>query len=325
MGGTIPSAGQQDLHHDGSMFPGPEFQQGDKVMIHGLVNKKEFNHWHGILLQFDSDAKRWAVELTMCGTRTGEQLAIKPVNLRAIPPGEEEVPEDVGSHPGAFQAHPAAPPASDGPLPAGGFPDGPGHGDASSGYTAGGTIPSAGQQDRHPDWSDEDNTGGSTAGGTIPPAAQQVPPFDRTKQTHAVFKQGDKVMIHGLENKKELNDRFGILLQFDPITQRWGVELTAFGTRTGKQLAIKPSNLRAVVCPNSPGDDDAHSVSSAGSWHGGIGRGENWVEDNTIPRDSNTRNSSSSRRGDEAHVKRDSHSSRRLKPSLGSEQEARKW
>jgi hypothetical protein len=29
-------------------------------------------------------------------------------------------------------------------------------------------------------------------------------------------------MIHGLENKKELNDRFGILLQFDPITQRWG-------------------------------------------------------------------------------------------------------
>ena len=117
-------------------------------------------------------------------------------------------------------------------------------------------------------------------------------------------------MIHGLENKKELNDRFGILLQFDPITQRWGVELMPFGTWAGKQLAIKPSNLRAVVCPNAPGDDDAHSVSSAGSWNGGIRRGENWVEYN-------------SRRGDEAHAKRDSHSTRRLKPSLGSEQKAR--
>ena len=61
-----------------------------------------------------------------------------------------------------------------------------------------------------------------------------------------MFQQGDKVMIHGLVNKKELNDRFGILRQFDPDTQRWGVELTAFGTLTGKQLAIKPSNLRAA-------------------------------------------------------------------------------
>ena len=125
----------------------------------------------------------------------GRKLAITPVNLRAIPPGEEEVPEDFGSHPGAFQAHPAAPPASDGPLPAGGFPDGPGHGDASSGYTAGGTIPSAGQQDLH---------------------------HDRSTYLGPEFQQGDKVMIHGLENKKELNDRFGILLQFDRITQRWG-------------------------------------------------------------------------------------------------------
>jgi hypothetical protein len=102
------------------------------------------------------------------------------------------------------------------------------------------------------------------------------------------------------------------------------VELTAFGTRTGKQLAIKPSHLRAVVCPNAPGDDDAQSVSSASSWSGGIRRGENWVEFKTVRMDSNTRNSSSSGRVDEEQAKRDVHSSRRLKPSLGSEQKTRK-
>ena len=99
-------------------------------------------------------------------------------------------------------------------------------------------------------------------------------------------------MIHSLENKKELNDLSGALLQFDPDTQRWRVEVTAFGTLAGKQLAIKPTNLRAappevkVDVPvvggpevdgtdglKAPEEEEAHSV-SFGSSNGGYNHWE---------------------------------------------------
>ena len=75
--------------------------------------------------------------------------------------------------------------------------------------------------------------------------AQTVPNLEKFMQAEPMFQQGDKVMIYGLESKKELNENFGILLQFDPDSQRWKVELMTFGTSTGKRVAIKPSNLRA--------------------------------------------------------------------------------
>jgi hypothetical protein len=100
---------------------------------------------------------------------------------------------------------------------------------------------------------------------------------------------GDKVMIYGLKNREELNRSHCILLQFDHEAQRWGVELMAFGTRTGKQLAIKPANLRFMFQevggvsemegPKSPeeNDADARSGHSSGSFLDDcLRRGEFW-------------------------------------------------
>ena len=67
-------------------------------------------------------------------------------------------------------------------------------------------------------------------------------------------------MIYGLQSRKELNSSHGSLLCFDNKAQRWGVELLAFGIKTGKQLAIKASNLRRILPdakPVLPEADDA--------------------------------------------------------------------
>jgi hypothetical protein len=57
---------------------------------------------------------------------------------------------------------------------------------------------------------------------------------------------GDKALIYALKSRKELNKSYCTLLQFDRKAQRWEVDLMDLGIRTGRQLAIKPSNLRWI-------------------------------------------------------------------------------
>ena len=49
-----------------------------------------------------------------------------------------------------------------------------------------------------------------------------MPNLDKHAQVEPTLLPGNKVMIYGIVNKKELNENFGILLQYDSDTHRWG-------------------------------------------------------------------------------------------------------
>ena len=91
---------------------------------------------------------------------------------------------------------------------------------------------------------------------------------------------GDRVLIYGLQSRKEFNSSHGMLLHVDEESQRWGLELLAFGINTGKQMAITSSNLRRIPPDAEPAlpeadDADAHShQSSDRSWSG-----DSWAAD----------------------------------------------
>ena len=99
-------------------------------------------------------------------------------------------------------------------------------------------------------------------------------------QAGPVFQQGDKVRVTGLESRKELNGRYGTLLQFDPDAQRWGVELEDFGTEKGMRLVIKPTNLRVLPQVGTPAYKDRISELRR---QAGLEPWPQWIEDHTAP------------------------------------------
>ena len=55
------------------------FEEGTKVVLHGLVSSKDLNGTTGIILSFDKDKHRYAVEV---GKKAG--VLIKPINLNVV-------------------------------------------------------------------------------------------------------------------------------------------------------------------------------------------------------------------------------------------------
>ena len=134
--------------------------------------------------------------------------------------------------------------------------------------------------DDNPDPPEEEDSGpcregDSTPAATPPGTSQSRKVMGKDEGAAQSLQPRDRVMIYGLASRKELNGSHGTLIQFDQEAQRWGVELMAFGIKTGKQLAIKPSNLRRIsqgAKPDPPEEDDsgAHSGQSSDEfWSGG--------------------------------------------------------
>ena len=108
-------------------------------------------------------------------------------------------------------------------------------------------------------------------------------------QAGPVFQQGGKVRVTGLESRKELNGRYGALLQFDPDAQRWGVELEDFGTEKGMRLSIKPTNLRVRPQVGTPAYKDYCSELRR---QAGLEPWPQWLEDQTAAMAAATRSES---------------------------------
>ncbi len=57
------------------------------------------------------------------------------------------------------------------------------------------------------------------------------------------FASGDRIVIHGLQARGDLNGYSGVLLGFDGATQRWEVQME---TTAGERIRVKPANMRAA-------------------------------------------------------------------------------
>ena len=60
------------------------------------------------------------------------------------------------------------------------------------------------------------------------------------------MKLEERVVLHGLSARPELNGRSGTAVSFDPDTARYGVQLDSTDASLGTIcVAVKPANLRA--------------------------------------------------------------------------------
>ena len=71
---------------------GPAFANGDVVCVHGLNGRPDLNGQHCVLTAFHDDASRWAVRFM-----SGEEVRVKPANLKHSPATAETLPIGVSS------------------------------------------------------------------------------------------------------------------------------------------------------------------------------------------------------------------------------------